>query len=90
MKKKYAASFLSLCMLINSMSPVTFASETADFSAVSDVTLEEETEEQIDEESNNDLEEYDDENIDIVLDNNTYLEDKENIEILFDEEYDES
>lgn len=90
MKKKYVASFLSLCMLINSISPVAFASETADFSAVSDVALEEETEEQIDEETNNDLEEYNEENIDIVLDNNTYLEDKENSEILFDTEYDES
>ena len=90
MKKKYVASFLSLCMLINSISPVAFASETADFSAVSDVALEEETEELIDEETNNDLEEYNEENIDIVLDNNTYLEDEENSEILFDAEYDES
>lgn len=66
MKKKYVASLLSLCMICTSISPMVYASETADLSAVSDTVFEEELEEEYVENNTEDMSEAKQEDSDIT------------------------
>ena len=66
MKKKYVASLLSLCMICTSITPMVYASETADLSAVSDTVFEEELEEKDVEKNTEDMSEVEQDDSDIT------------------------
>lgn len=83
MKKKYIASFLSICMICTSISPTIYASETADLSAVSDVTFEEETQKNDIEENIDDIAETELEN-DVIADEDVYGGTNADEEIIID------
>ena len=91
MKKKYFASFLSLCLLCNSTGSVTFASETVDSSTASEVVIEEETDQQVEENEDKDFEEdYNDENVDIISKDDIYQEEVGEGDVIIDAGYEEN
>lgn len=80
MKKKYVASFLSLCMIFTSLNPVVLASDAVELSTVSDVDYLEEEQEDVEEVINDSV----DQNIDSEVLDESPIDVNEN-EVVIDE-----
>lgn len=80
MKKKYVASFLSLCMIFTSLNPVVLASDAVELSTVSDVDYLEEEQEDVEEVINDSV----DQNIDSEILDESPIDVNEN-EVVIDE-----